>query len=74
MSEQIQQNAAVKNGVTLDKLTEKGPRGGLVITWRAAYKRDLGGYWHHSQLAATRGATTDAHKAFVAGADGVWRA
>lgn len=35
----ITENAAVHRGVTLDRLESTGPRGGKIVLWRAAAKR-----------------------------------
>ena len=50
MEQIISENAKTYRGVVLDKMTERGPRGGLLTYWRAAEKRkNLIAPWSHTQ-------------------------
>jgi len=57
MEQIISENAKTYRGVMLDKMTERGPRGGVSTYWRAAAKRDnLVASWSHTQKDAAKSA------------------
>jgi hypothetical protein len=51
----VTENAVVKNGVALDRMECRGDRGGKIIVWRAASRRNhIMAGWHSTQAQASK--------------------
>jgi len=51
----LSENAATKSGISLDRMTCTGPRGGRITMWRASSKRlSFMAAWHDTQAQAAK--------------------